>query len=882
MNTLLQWLVEPGRASEIIGDLTERRQHLARTSQVGAALWFWRAFIGIAVFIGFRRSQTAIGDWIRGGFGLGGGASDLRQAVRRLWRAPWYSFTAIGVMALGLSLAATAFAVVDGVLFKPLPYRTPGELYAIAGAFSKLPPAPGKPRVITAASLRDIDAWSAASAPATLGAFDLGGAPVPIGSGDVRPRVAQVDAHVLDVLGVSPLIGGFQPEHYLGRSPIRPVLITYGLWQRLFEASPSIVGQVVGPPESRVEIVGVLPRGFVFPSASSRLVIDLLTPLVADERSRNDLRSRWLTVIGRIPAGVPVTEVESRLSNTMREVASTWPMVTLPAGATETMRITRGPADVASLRPLRDVLTFADAPVSRIVLGGAVFLVLLSALTVAGLTASRLEDRRSELTVRRALGGSSSRIVRLLAFENTVVVVAGAVLAGVAAAPLLGITLALMPPGLMYLKPPVLDARVLIFGVLASLSTVALVTLWASRSLSRRTSGETSARATAGRASTRARSMLIAAQVAVALVMAVGGALLAASLAKVWGEDPGFNTDRAATIRLNARPGATADTLNDVLNTLRGLPGVIAVGGLGEPFLDRAFNGNEFELPASATRESEAEGLSVTRGYLDAAGLRAISGRLPTDEELDRAAPVLVISELVARTYWPGAQAIGQRLKRDDDGREFEVIGVVADARYQSLDRDPSGGIYSSLALQPRPGLINVMLRFDSDAASGVVAAAELISARFPMYFVRSARTVTSSLGESIRSRRFQTWLFSAFGLAALVLTGAGVLGVMAMTTARRTREVGIRMAVGATRSAVVSHLLREQMLTVSGGLIAGVLLAVWAARFVRTFLYKLDVYDPWVWTAAIVTVLATATVGTLVPSRRASRIDPVSALRVD
>jgi ABC-type antimicrobial peptide transport system permease subunit len=244
--------------------------------------------------------------------------------------------------------------------------------------------------------------------------------------------------------------------------------------------------------------------------------------------------------------------------------------------------------------------------------------------------------------------------------------------------------------------------------------------------------------------------------------------------------------------------------------------------------------------------------------------------------------PVLAVSEIVARTYWSGTQAIGRRLKRDDDGREFEVVGVVPDARYLSLDRDPSGAIYSSLALQPRSGLINVMMRFDSDPATKVASAAEIVAARFPMYFVRSARTVTASLGESIRARRFQTLLFSAFGLAALVLTGAGVLGVMAMTTARRTREVGIRMAVGATSSDVISHLLREQMLTVSVGLAAGIGMAIWAARFVRAFLYKLDVYEPWVWAAAITTVLATAAIGTLIPALRASRVDPVKALRAD
>jgi ABC-type antimicrobial peptide transport system permease subunit len=221
-------------------------------------------------------------------------------------------------------------------------------------------------------------------------------------------------------------------------------------------------------------------------------------------------------------------------------------------------------------------------------------------------------------------------------------------------------------------------------------------------------------------------------------------------------------------------------------------------------------------------------------------------------------------------------------LKKDGDGREFEVVGVVPDARYLSLDRDPDGAIYSSLAVEARPTLMNVIVRFDADGASRMTGVAMEIAARFPMYRVRSVRTVTTSLGESIRARRFQTWLFSSFGLAAVVLTGGGILGVMAMTTARRTREIGIRMAVGATPSNVISHLLREQMLTVSIGLLAGAAIAAWAARFVRAFVYKVDVYDPAVWAVAILAIVTTATLGTLVPASRASRVDPVKALRAD
>jgi len=376
--------------------------------------------------------------------------------------------------------------------------------------------------------------------------------------------------------------------------------------------------------------------------------------------------------------------------------------------------------------------------------------------------------------------------------------------------------------------------------------------------------------------------VLIAAQVAAALVMVLAGALLTASLVRVWREDPGFNPDRAATVRLEERPDATAATMSQLLSTLQDLPGVIAAAGLGDPFLDNVRNGNGFDHPGTASSEEASEGINVTGGFFTAAGIRAIEGRLPTDDELNRGVPVIVVSAHVARTYWPRASAIGQRLRKSDSGLDFEVIGVVPDARYRTLDRDPDGAIYSSLIAERRFTLMNVIIRFADDAASRLPGVAEMISTRFPMYSVQSARTVAASLGESIRTRRFQTWLFSAFGLAALVLTGAGILGVMAMTTARRTREVGIRMAVGATRSNVIAHLLREQMLTVLIGVVAGAGISIWAARFVRAFVYKVDVYDPIVWAIAILTILATATLGTVLPASRASQIDPVKALRAD
>jgi hypothetical protein len=210
MNTLLTWLLDEEAASAILGDLIELRRHQERTSPIRAALWFWRAVTGVALFIGIRRGREALRAWTGAGFGFSGGLNDLRQASRSLARTPWYSVTAIGVIALGMSVATTAFAVVDGVLFKPLPYQSPDELYQIAGGFSKLPTRSANgARVITQASVPDLEAWSAASGPATLAAIDISSPSLPLG-GDVQPRVARVDGRVLDVLGVAPLIGGFR------------------------------------------------------------------------------------------------------------------------------------------------------------------------------------------------------------------------------------------------------------------------------------------------------------------------------------------------------------------------------------------------------------------------------------------------------------------------------------------------------------------------------------------------------------------------------------------------------------------------------------------------------------------------------------------------
>jgi hypothetical protein len=374
--------------------------------------------------------------------------------------------------------------------------------------------------------------------------------------------------------------------------------------------------------------------------------------------------------------------------------------------------------------------------------------------------------------------------------------------------------------------------------------------------------------------------VLIGAEVALALVMAVGGALLAGSLVRIWNEDPGFQTDRTLSLEIGQRSDVSHADVDALLADIRRLPGVVSAGASNTLLLQRAYRGSMFKAPDGATEESDVEGIGVTPGFLETWGLRPVSGRMPTDAELATAAPVVLVSERVARDYWHGQPAIGRELMRD--GRPYAVIGVVPDIRNQALDHDPDGVIYCALTVSPTPYLASLLIKTGPGDDHVLGAVTSLIAERHRLFRVRSAGTMAAALGASVRQRVFQTAIFASFGAAAVTIVGVGVLGLVAMVTSRRTREVGVRMALGDRPSAIAALIVRQELAAVVGGLAAGGLLSYWAVTFVRSYLYKVDAYDPRIWVVAIAVLLATAALGAYLPARRASRIDPVKALRVE
>jgi len=810
---------------------------------------------------------------------------DLRHAFRSLARTPWYFAAAVGVIALAMALTTAVLAVVDGMLFKALPYRQPDRLFAVSASFSKLSTEADTGPLRWKVSPLELNAWREAVPSVEFTAFSEGYYDTDTLELGSHPAV---DARFFETLGVALKGTGFGADDFVtARSPIAPIVISHAVWRNHYALDPSAIGRTfLDSYGTTRRIVGVLPPDFVLPSGP--WVLESMRPLVINDPAST---KRELTVLARLPGDVTPAQVAERLTVATRRISARWPSVPANPEMLERIRIARGPFDTVRLDPLRTALASQAAVTGAVVFWAAVALMLLACLNVAGLAVARVQDRHRDLVVRRALGARYVDLVRLLALENVVVATCGTALGVWGARMLLDATTGLMPRSLQFLKPPVVDARVVVFSALASALSVLLITLLPARVVWRQSLQGWLAGGPSVTPRLRRSGSIVSVQVALATVMAVGAALVAGSLVRVWGEDPGFDFSRVADLTVSIRKAAPG-TSQELASAIGRMPGVRAAGGTNHPLAERSFNGNSFERPAGAlpaTSDAARAGLrprdpsdvieevGVTSGYFDAIGLRPIDGRVFTETECALGAPVVVVSDRVAREYWPGKRAVGQTLTKEKGGT-VTVVGVVPDAKYLSLDRNTQPAIYRT---EPRY-VYHLVAAFDRSGRATVHDVLAMFKKQCPTCTVYKAQMLSDTLGASIKPRRFNAWLFSSFGIAALFIVGAGILGLVAMTTGRRTQEIGIRMALGSTRAGVVRQILREQVVSVFVGLLAGGVAAAWLVTYVKSYLYKTPLYDGWSWGAATVLIVGIALVGALIPSLRATRIDPIRALRVE
>lgn len=857
-------------AREAAGDLLEDYQHdLGARGQWSAEWQLLRD--AHSVVVAHQRDSTAAGTSSgrtsaasRVTDALRATSLDVRVAVRALGKQPWYAATLIGVVALGITLATTVIAIVDGALFKPLPYADVDRLFAVTTGYSAIP---GSTRFGTVSPM-EFSVWKNAIPEARFASFSRGRRAT-VGPNDDSVRSVAVDASFFDVLGAPPQAGGFGPGDFDGALPVSPAIVTQEFFVRRLGGEPDALGRVLlGEAGRGVRVAGVLPEGFVMPDV---LLPEVLTPLQPADPTQ---RGRSLLVVMRLPPAITVAEASARLTAAQRRVHETWPARSLPPSATERQRILAGGFDEAGVMPMRIALTSSYRQTAWIVFGAAVFLVALACLNVMGMAVARVQERWPELSVRRSLGARHLDLLRLLAVENGLLMAAGLV-SGVLVAPItVGVTAQLTPSYLRLFKAPVVDGRVVVMVAAAAAVSLALVTVVSARAAWR--AGTVRGAVAAARVTRQRHPWILSAQVALGLVMAVGGSLVATGLLRVWAEDTGLPTEGTALLRMAPPRGSAAGEIERLVAEIRAIPGVIAAAGIHRPLLENAFNGSEFDRPEGVAY-SEAESLPVTSGFFETAALTAITGRLPTDQELQAGAPVIVVSEVVAREFWPGRAATDQVLTHQD--RPFAVVGVVRDIRQLALDTEPWGAIYWPLAAHASPSLQNVLLRFD-DRVTSLSSISAQVADRCPACRFGEAQMLSDAMSATIRPRRFNAWLFASFGLAALAIVGAGVLGLVAMTTARRSREVGIRMALGSTAAGVVRQILQEQLRLLVVGLAVGGVAAAVLVRFVEAYLYETTPYDLSAWAAAVLALVLMTLVASLIPALRASRVNPVTVLR--
>lgn len=864
-----------------------------------AEMWFWRRTAAITLYLGGAQMQTLLARVFQQKFTRSGGiGSDLSYSLRSLRRAPAYTATVVGVIALGMALATTVFAVVDGVLFKPLPYPDADRLVAIETGFNNLPapafaPATWYKRLPgNGASAQDIASWQAAAPDASITGTRVGRRSMGDGVNETPFGVGFVQRNFFETVGVQPLVGGLATSDFDHEEIVQPVVITYELWQSRFHGANDVIGQTFINDPTRgtgFRVTGIMPLGFVFPSAVA--AVSFIGPYVPSSSDLSDpTRRSFFEIIARLPQGMSSSAFRARVETGMAATAAARPAKPRRPGLSDRSWRMEGPFDRADVVPLASELGVIERPLFRAIFLAAMILLALGGLNVSGLMAARGLERARELGLRRALGATGFRLARLVLVEALVPIAVGAAIGLSLAVPLLRLGVGLLPDGLVLLTPhikPAISVRVVMFVLLSAIALAALTTIWPIRRAVRAGAqpvGDGSRGSTPSRSI--GRTVIIVSQVAGALVLTMGGALLVTSILAVYANTPAIRTEGIVVLReeMQGDAGAIADRTiraKALLETLRRVPGAdgvalsegqVLVGGGGVP---------GWRPPPGIASRLEVVPQAVTPDFYRVLQPQLILGRFPTDAEMESDAPVIVVSESVARAYWPNATPLGQTLTHARVTVPFSVVGVVKDVRWNYWDTEV-GAVYGPYARLSRSSSSTAFIRTRKSASEITAQAIRAITAFDPLIRTTHSGTLDELFADSVRPRRFKAWLFGSFAAAALVIVGSGILGLIAMSTARRTREMGIRLALGSTREGLVRLLLREQLISVVAGVIAGSLVSAWAVRFVRAYLYEITPYDPRVWAVAIFVIVATTMIGTIVPSLRASRTDPVDALRVE
>ena len=798
---------------------------------------------------------------------------DLRFAARALRRSPAFAIAAVSTLALGIGANTAIFSVVNAVVLTPLPYAQPERLVTIgdgsSGEYLVL-----RDRLRTITSLA---AW----VPATH--------PVSFGDETARLRGVAITTNLLNLLGVTPVIGrGFTAADGEYGSDNNVVLISDALWRREFAGASTTVGRMISIEGLPFTIIGIMPPSFHYPSAD----VEYWQPSVVNP---NNLGVMWgiggRRMVGRLAPNATLALARAELQHV-------WPSLRRDNPLWDP-----GPdyrAHVA-VTPLQTELVGSTRALLWMLFGATLFVLLIACVNVANLMLARAVVREREFAVRVALGGGRGRLVRQLLTESMLLAVLGAVL-GLTLGWLAvrGLVLA-MPTGIPRADEISMSGRVLWFALAVSIGTGLLFGLIPAfrathPNVSRSSIAGTGRRATAGISHLRISGVLVAGEVALAVVLVTASVLLVRSFAALRAIAPGFESTHVVAARISV-PGArfAADTqgvlalYQSVIERARALPSVRGAAlvdrlPLAEPVWGIATRvQGQFEDVTHTLPMIEHMQI-VTPGYLETMGVPLIRGRTFDDDDRANAPPVAVVSQSVARRFWPNADAIGQRIGYPYASPWITIVGIVADTKQDSLRDTASASVYVPWAQASRrfTGETWLVARTSGDPAATGAAVRRLVHDLDASVAVSDVRSMDAVISDSVSKSRFTTLLVAAFALLAVALGAVGIYGVMSYLVGERRGEMGIRMALGASRAGVMRLVLRRAVSLAAVGAAIGVIGAIGASGALRQWLYGVSPTDSATFLFVPLFFLAVAALASSAPALRATRADPASTLRAE
>jgi putative ABC transport system permease protein len=796
---------------------------------------------------------------------------DIRYAARVLRRAPAFTIVALATLGLGIGANTAIFSVVNAVLLRPLPYAEPDRLVQIG---ARNPDGSGNVGYTTFLDWRDrsrsfeemalIRSW--------MPTLVTNGQPE-------RISAIRVSANFFHMLGVNPALGRDFATAEDTPDGWRVVMLSDGLWRRRFGADPAAIGRVITMNDRPYTIVGVMPASFE-PLISERFYQRAeMWALVGYDRSLPFAcrGCQHLKAFGRVKRGTSIEAARADIDAVQTELRRQFP--------------SEYPPEPMTLVPLRDDLFGQLRPALMVLMGAVACVLLIACANVANLLLSRMATREHDLALRVALGAGRARLVRQLMVESGLLALSGGVMGVALSAVAVPILTRMAPAEMSRLTGAHLDARVLGFSMLLALATAFVFGLLPAIRGSRidpQGALQGDGRKTSSAPTSVARRLLVAANVAIAVVLLAGAGLMVKSVARLLGVNPGFDPDRVLTMQISmvgqayAKDEAVVRTTDAIVAGLRAIPGVEAVAAAGQ--IPLGGNGDTWgfhvEGRPTGPLDPSVERYSVTPDYFSVMRIPLRRGRIFSDGDRAGTPDVMLIGEQTARSLWPDADPIGQRVKiGGTDGPWRTIVGIVGDVRHQELAAPPTRQMYTPQA-QITDSFLTVVIRSGVDPAILVPEARRAIwsvAGDVPVYAVA---TLADLVAKSVAPRRFVMVLLDIFGGLALLLTAVGVYGVISYSVAERTHEIGLRAALGATPGNIVRLIVGNGLIVVGAGLGVGVVAALGATRYLQASLYEVRAHDPLTFVTILLVLFVVALAAQIVPIARALRIEPNVALR--